>query len=111
MGPLHPDNIGGGRVERTFTFGGRRLNRGDTLTREEIIGMPASNRNALIETKHLMVWPPHVMVDAGELHVINLGFGRYDVIRGTKVNEAPLDREAAYQMAGKPTPEDKANGH
>lgn len=106
MALIHPDQIGGGRVERTFSYGGRRLVRGDMLTREQIVAMPAANRNALIETKHLLVWPPGI--GGGEKFVQALGFGRYNVIQGRKLNDAPIDRETAHRLAGLPPPEEKS---
>ena len=121
MIPLHHSQIGGGRVERPFKMGDKFLPRGTKLSREEVMSIRISNRGSLIDKGYLMVWPkeaadqqitqPAVPM---EKHVINCGFGRYDVVEGRKINEQWLDKESAYLLAGKPLPtngkgDDKSN--
>ena len=120
MGPTHPDNIGGGRVSRAFNFGSRRLLAGTVLSRDEILSMAYLNRNALIEKGLLVIWPPQSRQGAasegqpaiggqtsGERFVVPLGFGRYDVVQGRKLNDGPIGREDAYNLAGIEQPQKK----
>ena len=107
---LHPNDMGGGRVLRTFRMGEEQLMRGRELTGEQVRSMRHANRTSLIEKGFLMVWPKHTGAAAdapvGHVRFIKpLGFGKYDVVEGRKVNEEPLDREAAHQLAGIPLPE------
>lgn len=84
------DDIGGAIVRRTFTFDTRRLKTGDRLTREEVLGMPGANRNALMEKQYIDVLPRAAIdPDAGRF-VVNRGFGKFDVIEGRKLNAEPL---------------------
>jgi hypothetical protein len=103
----HPDLIGGGVVQQTFRMGEKHLYAGAKLTREQIVRMPAQNRNSLIETGRIMVWPRDATAaqDAeSQCFVAPLGFGRYNVIQGRKLNDAPLNREEAHRLAGLPLP-------
>jgi hypothetical protein len=99
------DEIGGAVVRRTFTFDTRRLKTGDRLTRDEVIGMPGANRAALIEKQYIDVLPraSDQEVDVAdpdvERHVVNRGFGKWDVIEGRKLNAEPLDKDEAEALA------------
>lgn len=124
-GPIHPSNIGGGRVVRTFTNGlisDKALLAGTTLTREQILKMPSANRNALIEKGYMMVWPPssdtlpaavapRADATAGatphQRFVRPRGFGKYDVIEGVQLNDRPLSKDEAYPLAGLQVPEER----
>ncbi len=97
---LMPETIGGGRVRQPFTMAGRRVTRGDTLTADEIMAMPTSNRRALIETGYLHVWPKRPGEVAAERHLVSRGFGRYDVIEGVVLNKEPLSKEEAMALVG-----------
>ncbi len=107
--PIHHTQIGGGRVERPFTMGDRTLPRGTVLTREQIVGIRTANRSSLIDKGYLMVWPREalssgqpVVTEPQERHVVNIGFGRWNVIEGRKLNQEPLDKESAHLLAGLP---------
>jgi hypothetical protein len=103
----HPDHIAGGRVTRTFRMNGKQLFAGHMLTREELLRMPAQNRNAMVENGYMTVWPKEAVASepaASERHVSHSGFGKYDVIEGRKLNDAPLTREEAHALAGLPPP-------
>lgn len=84
------DDIGGAVVRRTFTFDTRRLKTGDKLTRDEVLGMPGANRNALIEKQYIDVLPRAAVDPDTERFVVNRGFGKFDVIEGRKINPEPL---------------------
>lgn len=135
MGPIHPSNIGGGRVVRSFRCGlidpDRPLLAGRTLTREQILAMPTQNRNALIEKNFMLVWPPSTGAPASQSpaavpstssqgvavssagaepsrrFVRPRGFGKYDVIEGVQLNDKALSKEEAYPLAGLPIPEER----
>jgi len=121
MIPIHHTQIGGGKVERPFRMGDRSLPRGTVLSRDEVMSIRISNRGSLIDKGYLSVWPRDAIAqqvaqhsEPQERHVVNCGFGRYDVVEGRKLNEQYLDKESAYLLAGKPLPangkgEDKSN--
>jgi hypothetical protein len=104
----HIDQIGGGTVQRTFRMGLRQVFAGHKLTRDDLARMPTQNRNSLIETGHVIVWPRDAAVSAPagtQRFVSPRGFGKYDVIEGRKLNAEALSREAAYELAGIPMPD------
>jgi hypothetical protein len=110
MIPIPAAQIGGARVQRTFTMGDRRLRNGDVLTGDEVRSIRPANRSAFIDKGYIVPWP----IEAVSLHVAQqpaepvsrfirpLGFGRgYDVIEGRKVNDEPLmTKEEAQALAG-----------
>lgn len=114
------DQIGGGRVIRSFTIGNERVHVGSYLTQEQIAKIPAANRSCLIG-RFIDVWPkasdgagfasssPDQGADRAERrdrHVVALGFGHgYSVIDGVWLNDKPImSRAEAYALAGKPDP-------
>ncbi len=115
MIPIHHSQIGGGKVERPFRMGEKSLPRGTVLSREQMLSIRTSNRSSLIDKGYLSVWPKEAIAqqvaqhvsEPQERHVVNCGFGRYNVVEGRKLNEQALDKESAYLLAGKPLP---ANG-
>ena len=116
MIPIHHSQIGGGKVERPFRMGDKTLPRGTVLDRGQMLSIRISNRSSLIDKGYLSVWPLEAVAqqvqqqhsaEPQERHVVNCGFGRYDVVEGRKLNEQYLDKESAYLLAGKPMP---ANG-
>ncbi len=115
MIPIHVTQIGGARVQRAFSIGGRRVLAGENLTREEVLTIRTANRNALIDKGYLLPWPKNAGAGPGQplagvvRFVRPLGFGRgYDVIEGRKVNDEPIaDKEAAYALAGIDLPGEK----
>src|SRR5258706_14951778 len=115
MIPIHHSQIGGGKVERPFSMGGKTLPRGTVLDRETVMSIRISNRGSLIDKGYLSVWPREAVAqqvaqhasEPQERHVVNCGFRRYNVVEGRRLNEQALDKESAYLLAGKPLP---ANG-
>jgi len=113
MIPIHHSQIGGGKVERPFKMGDKTLPRGTVLDREAVLSIRISNRGSLIDKGYLSVWPREAVAqqmaqqhssEPQERHVVNCGFGRYNVVEGRRLNEQVLDRESAYLLAGKPLP-------
>ena len=99
---ITPDSdIGGAIVRRRFTFGQRAMLAGDKLTREQVLSMPRANRNSMIENRFLQVV---LRMDAGsaepgERYAVHMGRGKYDVIEGRKLNDAPLTAAEAKKLA------------
>ena len=111
------EQIGGGRVVRPFYVGGTQVKVGAELTAEFIRSINPSNRASLLG-RFIAVWPkapgvgvasrlPDAEGQQAERHVVALGFGRYNVIEGVILNESPMNRASAYELAGKPEPEAK----
>jgi hypothetical protein len=92
-------DIGGARVRRRFSRGTEALLAGHMLTGEEVRGIPVANRRALIDAGFIEVFPHGFGEDAGEKHIVHLGRGQYDVIQGHKLNDAPLTKDEAQQLA------------
>lgn len=116
--PIHPNELGGGKVTRGFFMGGRRMLQGMIVTGDELRSMRPMNRSSLIERGYLHVWPKdHGDVSGqsakGSVRFVKpIGFGRgYDVIEGRLLNAEPLGKEEAYKLAGIPLPDngEKAN--
>ena len=103
------DEIAGGKVQQAFRMGDKYLMRGTVLSREQICRIPTQNRNALIDKGyiHVQLKGMETAEAGGERFVMSLGFGRFDVIEGRKLNEAHLSREAAYALARIPLPDKK----
>lgn len=88
--------IGGGIVRRTFQFGSERVFNGRKLTRDEILGIPAINRQALIEKKYIEVF----LGQPGVRMIFPNATGGFDVIEGRKLNPTPLTLAQASELAG-----------
>lgn len=88
--------IGGGLVGRPFRVDGELLPVNTRLTPELIKAWP--NRRALINSGQIAVFPPDNK-PSGARHVVHNGGGRFDVIVGHKLNESPLTREQAEELA------------
>ena len=105
---ISTDDIAGGKVQQAFRCGDRYLMRGTVLSREEICRIPTQNRNALVDKGYIHLQLRGLDTEVkGERFVVSLGFGRFDVVEGTKLNDAHLSREAAYALAKIPLPEKK----
>lgn len=100
MAIIRQEHIGGGIVRRTFTRGLETLRSGHELTREEVLKIPTANLQALVDNGKLSIFPPSGL---GEHHVVSRGFGKFDVIRGHVLNDAPLTKEEAEAMAAELT--------
>lgn len=107
-------DIGGGIVTRTFRDGEiqRKSNDPKTgfLTAAQIMAMPAANRQALIDKKYIAIYPR--TPGNAERFVIPAAFGKFEVIEGVRVTDAPVAKDQAYALAGiepeAPSPVEKA---
>ncbi len=95
---LDDREIGGGIVRRLFSTTKKTYRAGMKLSREDLLAMPAANRRALIENGFIVTYPIAGSPD-GEIIIVNRGFGKYDVVRGHKLNGEPLDKEGAEALA------------
>lgn len=115
--PVHRlpiEQVGGGSVIRSFRMNGEIVRVGTRFTGDEIRSWQAANRRELLD-RFLCVWPKApdggiasteqvAAAERAERHVVSLGFRTYAVIEGVRLNAAPLSREDAYKLAGKPDP-------
>lgn len=100
------DDIGGAIVRRRFTLGGREVTSGTVLTAGEIKAIPGSNRRALIDNHYFSPFPRAVKThleaqDSTEppiFHLVNLGFGKWDVVEGKRINNRPLSKDEAESL-------------
>jgi len=123
---LKSDEIGGGVVRFGMRIGERYLRAGTRLTAEEVKGLRYANRQAMIDRGMLSVWPKsnemvgttdagietvpavqpatavNIPIAGSKLHVVHTGRGHFDVIDGIKLNDAPLTKDGAYDLAGVP---------
>jgi len=108
MIPVQDDAIGGAVVRRRINRGDRApLLSGDRLTRDEVLAMPPANRRALVATERLWLLPIGKATEAGDdmratSHVVQVGKNLFDVIQGVKLNDQPLSKEAAEELATRP---------
>lgn len=97
---ISDDDVGGARVRRIFTAAGRALRAGDMLTRDEVLAM--RNRRTLAEISAIEIWPRATGIADAERHIVHNGGGRFDVIAGHKLNERPLTKDEAEELATRP---------
>lgn len=95
-------DIGGARVRRTFTCGDERLLAGHMLSGDEVRNIAVANRRALTSAGFIEIFPRGPVETVGERHIVHLGSGRYDVIEGKKLNDAPLSKDDAEELATRP---------
>ena len=92
-------DIGGAFVRIAFNIDGKRLMPRTHLSAEQVQYWP--NWRALERSGRIVVYPP-VAASSDTRHVVHNGGGRYDVIVGSKLNDAPLTREQAEELASRP---------
>lgn len=108
MIPVRDEDIGGAVVRRRIERGGRPpLLAGARLSRDDVLSMPVANRRALVATERLWLLPRNGAVVAGAdsratRHIVQVARNQFDVIHGVKLNDAPLSKEAAEELATRP---------
>lgn len=114
MRPIPMETVSCGKVLRGFNSDGGRVKAGTILTHEQLSKMPRQNRDVMVEknwiilipkdpmnsAKPSQVSPPAVADGQPQRHLVSLGFGRFDVIEGVKLNEKPLRKKEAEALAG-----------
>jgi hypothetical protein len=95
------EHIAGAKVLRTFTTVTAKgdviwFKRGDVLTAAQLLGFNPNNRHALIEANYIVV-RYGMAATPGQRFIIKEKDG-YAVIEGRKLNDKPLDREAAQEL-------------
>ena len=99
---MREEEIGGGIVRRGFRRGDTYLKAGYTLSGDEIRAIPHANRQALIDSHFLELFPlPANMPPPvpGERFIVRRGETSYDVIEGRRLNREPLSEDAAMELA------------
>lgn len=102
---LRHEDIAGGKVRRGFRMGDKYIPPGTVLTSEQILSMPYANRCALID-RFIEVWPaeaqrpavPPVHEGPTKVMMIHMGGGKFNVIEGWVMNEAPIERHEAEDL-------------
>src|SRR2546425_941776 len=89
-------NIGGALIRRTFTRNGEQLKAGQQLTAEEVLSIALPNRQALVDSNFMELYPKSPM--AGERFIISIGNKQFNVIEGRVLNDEPLTRDEAEQL-------------
>lgn len=103
MALIQDSMIGGATVARYFRRGADDMKPGMNMTRAELLALPRGNLQALVDTSKLVLYPPTpaLLGELGQLHAVHLGFGKYDVIEGRRLNESELTKEEAEAMIAK----------
>lgn len=101
---LRDQDIGGGVVTRAFRRGTEYVRQGTRLSREDVLAIPRANRNSLIDNGLISVYPTAAAATPADARplarlVVSRGFGNFDVIEGRKLNDAPLSKEDAEELA------------
>lgn len=98
---LRHEDIGGGRVRRGFRSGETYMKPGTELSAEQIMAFPYANRCALID-RFIEVWPAHAVPQPEttpkgptKTMMVHMGGGKFNVIEGWVLNEAPLEKHEA----------------
>lgn len=97
------NDIGGAFVRLGFTdSAGRFLRAGTRLSAAEVNAM--KNHKALVRIGKIAVFPPSgdAPATAGERHIVHNGGGRFDVIAGRRLNDKPLTKDEAEELATRP---------
>lgn len=116
MRNLNTDEIGGGIVRRRFQMGDVVKVPGDRLTQEEARGMAVANRNAMVASGMLDLYPADIHTiqapasdpNAPPLEVYIMPVeGGFDVVEGRRLNPEPIKKvseaKALAQTARTPT--------
>lgn len=100
---IRSESIGGGIVRRQIMAGDRVINAGTALSGDEIRAF--RNHREMIRTGRIETWPADPRAGGpagGQRFVVSIGFGKFDVIEGRKLNDAPLTKAEAAKLAGRP---------
>lgn len=97
MPAISADSYGGATVRRRVDRPTGPWLAGHVLTREDLKAMPVSNLRALVDNHTIEPWPWRPPV--GELHVVHIGRGLYDVFEGEKLTAEPMSKEDAEALA------------
>lgn len=103
MLPMKEQDIGGALVRRYIRRGDLPpLLAGTRLTREEVLAFPPRNRMALVQSERITLFPSGdgASAEPSERHIAHVGGGRFNVIAGHKINDEPLSRAEADELAG-----------
>lgn len=118
MQRILPANIGFGIVKRRFESPpGVWHEGGAELTRDFLLAMPQGNRDAMVGSNQIEIFPRSVAMKVkgpvaadgvGEKHRVTRGFGKYDVIQGVIIAQGVTKEEADKIIAGESTPAEQS---
>jgi hypothetical protein len=91
------NEIGGGYVRLAFTDSERRYKPGQPLTAAQIKAF--HNHRRMIDIGKIAVYPPAPSAGLADRHIVSIGFGRFDVIEGRKLNNKRLTKDEAEALA------------
>ena len=91
----NPNMVGGGIVRRPFTSGALAFKAGQQLARDQILAIPVANRNALIGSGMIEVFP--VAANA-ERYLVPAAKGLFHVVEGRRVTAEPLSKDEAEAL-------------
>lgn len=94
--------VGGARVNKRFSLGGRQVIPGDMLSEAEYHSIRPANRASLEDRDYIRAFPK---MAPGEIEriVVYRGGGKFDVYQGAgivKLNADPLTKDEANILAG-----------
>lgn len=93
-----PTDAGGAYVRRAFG----RYKAGDELTREEVASIPLANLQALVNTKHLQLWPAGPSeVFIPERFLVPVENNKCLIIEGRRVTKKPVSPQYARRLMAK----------
>lgn len=97
MALVRSETIGGGTVRRLITLGnGEVIRPGIVLSGDQIRAL--RNHKELIRAGKLETWPADPR-GSGQRYIVSIGFGKFDVIEGVKLNPEPLTKGEAMALA------------
>lgn len=115
MQRILPANIGFGIVKRRFESpAGNWHERGEELPRDFLLAMPQGNRDAMLGSNQIEIFPrsverkikgPVAAEGVGEKHRVARGVGKYDVIQGVIIAQDLSKEDADKIVAGAPLPD------
>jgi hypothetical protein len=96
--PIADSDIGGARVRMGFSHGNRRVVAGEHLSAAEVKAI--RNRHALQNAGYIECYPVSAVPrSALDRFIVQVAPGKFNVIAGQRLNEAPLTRKAAERLA------------
>jgi hypothetical protein len=101
-------DLGGARVRLTFQTilkdgSTRRFKANDQLSAEDVLAWPMANRRALTSAGYIEIYPRQAAgrqaIQKGDRFIVQARKDQYNVIEGRRINDQPLSREEAEELA------------
>jgi len=103
-------DLGGARVRLTFQTiqkngSTRRFKPNEQLSAEDVLAWPMANRRALVSAGYIEIYPRQFVgrqaIQKGDRFIVQARKDQYNVIEGRRINDQPLSREDAEELAKK----------